>query len=141
LSVDADPLGEAAQVRRGVQARPLPRLPQHRRKEGAHGALAVRPRDVHRPEGALGVIEMGAGGLHALEAEVTPPPGEAVQPPNRLFVGGHVDAPVFGTRRLEGAGGTAPPARIERITLSFCFISARGTMVSTMPCSSRNSER
>jgi len=56
-AVDLEPLVELHEVRGGVEARFEPRRLQHRGDERRDRALAVRPRDVHDAETALGVAE------------------------------------------------------------------------------------
>ena len=66
---DPDALGEAAKVRRRVQACPHAMHPRDVLDHRAHGALAVRARDVHRAKVALGVPLRLAGALHRDEPE------------------------------------------------------------------------
>ena len=69
LAVDADALGEPAEVRRGVEARLHARRARDRLDHRADAALAVGPGDVHHAKAALGVPGALAGGAHRLEPE------------------------------------------------------------------------
>src|SRR6185369_11347088 len=97
----------------------------HRRNERGHRAFAVGAGYVHRRECQLGVAKRGARGLHARQPQLFSERDQAIKALERRLL--------FFILR--------PPPRCERSERSRSFISARGAMVSTMPCSIKNSER
>ena len=105
-SVDLDPLRPAPHVRRDVRARAKARVTEKRRGHQRRRGLPVRPDDVNRRVGELGVAEGGEQFPHATEAELLGPRREALEPPER----------VVSRRGPRAHGGTAraspaPPRR------------------------------
>ena len=76
-SPDLDPLGERAQVGRGVGARPQPVALEDRRDHPHGRGLAVGAHHVDRGEAALGHAEHGHEPVHAVEPE---PHAEQLEP-------------------------------------------------------------
>ncbi len=129
-AIDPDPLPEAMHVRRGEQARAIPRRPRHRLDHHRGAALAVGAGDLHhQPHLALRVAPQPRGLHHPIEIELHAAIPEAVEPANGVLVRrGHFEA------LLQSQRWWRISARVSRI-------SERGAMTSTMPCSSRNSAR
>jgi len=93
-AVHADALAEVDQVRRRVEPGALPGGAQHALDQGAHTALAVRARHVHRVEAPLRVPEPGQQLARALESQLQVP---AFEPPQGL-------EPALHYRALAGSG-------------------------------------
>ena len=90
VALNADPLGDTLDMRRGVAADAKAGMRQRRLDQGRDRPLALGARDMDRAEGLLRVAEARGEILHRLEADAhhvarpTLPVGERVEPGQRL---------------------------------------------------------
>ncbi len=104
LRADANALRQVDQVRRGVEADPVPGGAQHRVHHRGDRTLPVGPRDVQDRKTPLRIAQALQCQRHALELEVHPAGRlERIQPLDRAVVLGHRVSP-----RLVRATGVTP---------------------------------
>ena len=97
LPVHLNPLGEAEQVGRRVQAGPVPRSPEDRGRHGGGGSLAVGPADVDGRHSRMRVAQERPGGA-----------GWSPGPDAIRIVGDHTET------RLPRRRSRSPPNRLPR---------------------------